>query len=354
MDYRVKKFFTNELMSWNATENGRKMPWKGEKNPYRIWLSEIILQQTRVGQGWDYYLKFIEKYPTVQHLAEAPEKEVFKLWEGLGYYSRCKNLIVSARYITKDLQGIFPHTYETLLQLKGVGPYTAAAIASFAYNLPNAVVDGNVYRILSRYFGINIPIDSNEGKKYFASLATSLLDRSQPAVYNQAIIDLGATICKPLPLCNVCPLQMKCFAFKTNTIFKYPLKEKKIIKKVRWFYYLVAEFNDQLLIRKRTAKDIWQNLHDMILMESEHEMSTEEIRRCDLFKKMTILNNHFEISELYQQQLTHQTIKARFIYLPLVELPSLEEYQLEKRSEISRLAFPKIITTYFEKSGVLL
>jgi A/G-specific adenine glycosylase len=185
------------------------MPWKGEKNPYRIWLSEIILQQTRVQQGLEYYKRFITTYPTIQDLAAAPEADVFKLWEGLGYYRRCKNMLAAAREIVEEMQGEFPMEFEKIQSLKGVGPYTSAAIASFAFNLPHAVLDGNVYRVLARFFGIDQSIDSAAGKKYFALLANELLDKKEPGLYNQAIMDFGAVVCKPLPDCNVCPLQSR-------------------------------------------------------------------------------------------------------------------------------------------------
>jgi len=212
--------------------NNRAMPWKGEKDAYKIWLSEIILQQTRVEQGWDYYNRFIERFPQIQLLADAKDEEVFKLWEGLGYYSRCKNLLATARFITQEKRGIFPSAYKDILHLKGVGPYTAAAIASFAFNLPHAVVDGNVSRVLSRFFGIATPIDSTAGKQEFTALAQALLDQQSPGIYNQAIMDFGATICKPqLPLCADCPLQAECTAFQTGKISDLPVKEKKLQKK---------------------------------------------------------------------------------------------------------------------------
>jgi A/G-specific adenine glycosylase len=203
-----KKYFTKQLLHWNSTQNNRQMPWKGEKDPFKIWLSEIILQQTRVDQGRAYYDRFVSTFPNIKKLASASEKKVFKLWEGLGYYSRCKNLIATARFITKEKQGKFPETYEEILSLKGIGPYTAAAIASFAFNLPHAVVDGNVFRVLSRFFGIDIPVDNSNGKKIFSKLAESLLNSRQPGIYNQAIMDFGAVICKPQnPLCLSCPLK---------------------------------------------------------------------------------------------------------------------------------------------------
>jgi A/G-specific adenine glycosylase len=353
MNIKDKSFFTKQLLLWNVEANGRKMPWKGEKNPYRIWLSEIILQQTRVEQGWDYYQRFIRKYPTIKKLASADETEVFKLWEGLGYYRRCKFLIESAKYIAKNLNGNFPDQYESIIKLKGVGPYTAAAIASFAFNLPYAVVDGNVYRILSRYFGISIPIDSDDGIKYFAGFSAELLDKSWPGIYNQSIMDFGATVCKPVPLCLDCPLQKKCFAFKSNTIELYPVKKKKPVRKIRWFYYIIAEYDHHILIKKREQKDIWQNLHEMILHESKEELSIDQLNQSGVFKKITRHASIIDISESYQQHLTHQTIKGRFIHVKLSIRPRLNGYKLENRSAILKLAFPKYITGYFEDSRIL-
>ena len=232
MNNKKDAYFTHRLLQWNSTENNRQMPWKGEKDPYKIWLSEIILQQTRVEQGLAYYNRFIEKFPSIDKLATAPETTVFKLWEGLGYYSRCKNLIATAKHISEELKGKFPDAYMDILNLKGVGPYTASAIASFAYNLPHAVVDGNVMRVLARYFAIDTPIDSTEGKNYFTILANKLLDKNQASFYNQAIMDFGATVCKPqLPLCPTCPLQKECVAYKNNAVQGYPVKEGKLVKK---------------------------------------------------------------------------------------------------------------------------
>jgi A/G-specific adenine glycosylase len=223
----MEKKFTEILMKWHKQHNSREMPWKGEKDPYKIWLSEIILQQTRVAQGWQYYTNFITRYPTIGQLAKAPDQEVFKLWEGLGYYNRCKNLLFTARQIVNEKNSIFPNQYEDLLALKGVGPYTAAAIASFAYNLPYAVVDGNVFRVLSRYFGIDDPIDSAKGKQVFTELAGKVLWKKEAGLYNQAIMDFGATVCKPFaPACSICPLQKYCRAFKEGRVNQLPVKEK--------------------------------------------------------------------------------------------------------------------------------
>ncbi len=249
------------------------MPWKGEKDPYKIWISEIILQQTRVLQGILYYNKFIDKFPTLAVLAAASDSEVYKIWEGLGYYSRCKNLLFTARHIVATLNGRFPETYTDLLKLKGVGPYTAAAIASFAYGLPHAVVDGNVFRVLSRYFDNDTPVDSTTGKSVFSTLASQMLYLPDPAAYNQAIMDFGATICKPqIPLCQLCVLQSRCKAFETGSANRLPVKEKQLIKRNRWFNYFIFFINDQVLVRQRPAGDIWENLNEFYLLESERHI----------------------------------------------------------------------------------
>ena len=242
----IKHFFTKNLLKWFASHH-RPMPWKGEKNPYLIWLSEIILQQTRVEQGLPYFLKFKENYPTVTDLANAPEDEVMRLWQGLGYYSRARNLHFTAKYIAYDLNGEFPNTYTEILKLKGVGAYTAAAISSFAYDLPNAVVDGNVYRVLARYFGIETPIDTTEGKKKFTKLAYELLDKKRPADYNQAIMDLGATQCTPKnPNCKNCPLNKN---WAINATWSYYLHHRFVS---RSWERPGGDFNPQACVQAST------------------------------------------------------------------------------------------------------
>ena len=232
--------FRSALMRWNQQHNRRSMPWKGEKDAYRIWLSEIILQQTRVDQGLAYYERFVTQYPRITDLAAAPDAQVMKLWEGLGYYSRCRNLMATARLIAEKYNGVFPQQYDAIYALKGIGPYTAAAIASFAFNLPHAVVDGNVYRVLSRVFGIASAIDSTEGKKEFSQLAQELIDRGNPSGYNQAIMDFGATVCKPQqPACDACPFQKHCIAYQEDRIAQLPVKKKKLLQRTRFFYFFL-------------------------------------------------------------------------------------------------------------------
>ena len=351
------KGFVYSLLQWNNENNTRIMPWKGEKDPYKIWLSEIILQQTRVEQGLNYYNRFIKIYPTIDLLANAPENEIFKLWEGLGYYTRCKNLIATAKHISENLSGVFPDKYEDILKLKGIGPYTAAAISSFAFNLAHAVVDGNVFRVLSRYFGITTPIDSTAGKKTFTNLADELLDKKFPAIYNQALMDFGAIICKPqIPLCKDCMLQIECKAYNQSLVHILPIKEKKITKKTRWLYYLVIEHEGKQYVRKRGAKDIWENLYEFVLIESEKAQQLEYLKThpeiVALFDK-----NSFEIihiSSLYKQLLTHQIIQGQFIKIKIGKPLNNAAYEAVLPEEINKLPFPKFIAAYLIDKNVSL
>lgn len=340
-------------MGWNRDINDRLMPWKGEKDPYKIWLSEIILQQTRVEQGWEYYLRFVKKFPTVSKLAAAKDDAVFKLWEGLGYYSRCRNLLASARYINENLGGKFPCNYDDIVQLKGVGPYTASAIASFAFNLPFAVVDGNVNRVLARFFGISTPIDSTEGKKNFSVLAQELLDLQAPGLYNQAIMDFGATVCKPqLPICAECILSKQCAAYNTGKVHELPVKEKKIIKKTRWFYYVLMEKEGRFFVRKREGKDIWQNLHEFILVEWPGKIAVTELMQTVEFKSVVQSKiKLLELSEEYKQQLTHQTIHALFIHLKMTGGKEPKGYELMEVKNLKRKAFPRLLNHFLAHKG---
>lgn len=350
----MKADFTRKLLQWNKESNTRSMPWKGERDPYKIWLSEIILQQTRVEQGLSYYHKFIETFPTVHDLANAPEQEVFKCWEGLGYYSRCKNLIATAKKISGELKGVFPSTYDTIKELKGIGPYTAAAISSFAFNENRAVVDGNVQRVISRYFGISTPIDTTAGKKLYQNLAQALIDPSQPAIYNQAIMDFGAVICKPqLPLCATCIQHPECEAFRHNLVKQLPVKEKTLVKSTRWLYYFIIVSEDNLYIRQRTGRDIWENLHEFVLFEAEGPIDTafQELP----FLKELLHDNPFtvqHISKVYKQQLTHQTINGQFITVHASKpLPGSSGYFSVAKAELPAYPFPKFINMYLQETS---
>ena len=347
-----KRKFIDCLLKWNSEFNTRQMPWKGEKDPYKIWLSEIILQQTRVDQGLKYFNNFIKEFPDIQTLAKTQDKKIFKLWEGLGYYSRCTNLIATARLIVKERKGKFPETYTEIKNLKGVGPYTAAAIASFAFNLPHAVVDGNVFRVLARVFGIDKPIDSTEGKNYFTELATELLDKNQPGLYNQAIMDFGAVVCKPaLPLCTKCVIKKNCFAYLNNMVNELPVKAKKILIKKRWFCYLVMEYKNYTVIRQRTAKDIWQQLYEFPLIETSTIPKAEKLLKY-AEKNGTFNEKEYEVEEVspvFKQQLSHQLISGQFIHIRLKHKPHLKDGSfLAAKNKLDQYAFPKFINQYMK------
>lgn len=352
------KAFTNLLMQWHYNDNTRQMPWKGEKDPYKVWLSEVILQQTRVEQGWEYFERFTKQYTDIQALAAAADEEVFKLWEGLGYYNRCKNLLATARVITEKYNGIFPQDYETILSLKGIGTYTAAAIASFCFGLPYPVIDGNVLRVLARVFAIDTPIDSPRAKEIFTQQADKLLYKDDPGAFNQAIMDFGATVCKPaLPLCAKCPLQTICGAYKAGSVNVLPVKEKTLTRKTRWFTYFIFNNNGHTLIHKRIAKDIWQNLFEFYPVE------TPDNPRWDKHKVQQWLQNqlnitaaeHISIFVADTQQLTHQEIKGYFINVNLSAIPAplkAPAFQWLQANKVAELAFPRFINQYTNKISV--
>jgi A/G-specific adenine glycosylase len=346
------KGLSEQLLRWDREKNRRQMPWKGEKDPYKIWLSEIILQQTRVEQGLNYYNEFVRNFPDIKKLANASEEKIFKLWEGLGYYSRCRNLIATARFIALERNGVFPKTYEEIVSLKGVGPYTAAAISSFAFNLPHAVVDGNVFRVLSRIFGIDIPIDSTEGKKYFAKLANELIDKKRAGVYNQAIMDFGAMICKPVPQCDQCVFNKSCYALLNKKINELPVKEKKISIKKRWFYYLLIEHKNQLAIRQRTAKDIWQQLYEFPMIENTQDIEQDKIL-AKAENQNWFIPGKYEVvtlSPVYKQQLSHQLIAGRFIHIRVKNKPNQADWQWVNETGLVKFAFPRVINQFLEKA----
>ena len=357
-DIDPKAVFTKKLLKWFIT-NDRPLPWKGEKNPYYIWLSEIILQQTRVAQGLPYFERFKAHFPKVQDLADAPEDKVMKLWEGLGYYSRARNLHATAKFIAYKLDGLFPTTYEEIIKLKGVGPYTAAAVASFAYNLPHAVVDGNVYRVLSRVFGIETPIDTTIGKKKFNQLATELLAVKEAGIYNQAIMDFGATQCVPAnPACQKCPFQEVCVAYKEKKITLLPIKSKKIKKRDRFFSYLVLKQAETVIIHKRTEKDIWQNLYEFPLIEADQVLDKEALFQTEGFQAI-VGNQSYQVTKIskpFKQVLTHQKIVAIFWEIvlnePLANIP--QGFIRVNQKNIPNFAFPKVIDWYLKDKSLYL
>lgn len=334
--------FAPALLHWNRYDNSRQMPWKGEKDPYKIWLSEVMLQQTRVEQGLKYYQNFIEAFPDVHALAAAPDEKVFKLWEGLGYYSRCRNLLQTARYISNELNGVFPDTYESILALKGVGAYTAAAIASFAYNLPYAVLDGNVFRVLSRIFDKEVPIDSTGGKKEFAALAQAVLPVDKPGEYNQAIMDFGATICKPVPLCSDCFFNRACLAYLGGRQQLLPVKEKKLTLKKRWLNYFIVCCGSEVLIQQRTAKDIWQGLHQFFLVETKKACKSKDLQT--LFQQQSGIGSYTVREEWKEKQtLSHQSICFHFFVLRVKQKQTVAGYCWKKLSALEQLAFPRTL-----------
>ena len=354
----ARRTFNQQLLDW-AARTPRPLPWKGADDPYFIWLSEIILQQTRVEQGLPYYHRFVERFPNITALADAHEDEVMKCWEGLGYYSRARNLHATAKYIAYELDGVFPTDYESILALKGVGPYTAAAIASFAYNLPHAVVDGNVFRVLSRVFGRSIPIDSSAGKKEFQRLADELLPKKKAAIYNQAIMDFGATQCKPKqPGCIHCPLQSSCWAYANDAIALLPVKSKKIVKRRRYFNYLVLNHEGQTLIERREEKDIWKHLYQFPLIESSSPASATQLQQQPLWQQLLQEDNILSIkpSKDFQQTLSHQYIQARFWKIELDQLPdaTATSFHVVHRKKLSDYAFPKIIDLYLQDNSLYL
>lgn len=348
-----KKHFTTQLLHWNHNDNDRSLPWKNEQDPYKIWLSEIILQQTRALQGLPYYTAFTETYPTIKDLAGAKDEDVFRIWQGLGYYNRCKNMLATARYITNELGGQFPNTYEGIIALKGIGPYTAAAIASFAFALPYSVVDGNVYRVLSRYFAIETPFDTTEGKKQFAELAQALIDPTASQAYNQAIMDLGATVCTPRnPLCSQCPLEKNCIAYHQNMTTLLPVRSKKTQVATRYFHYLILKWDNKLWLQKRTGKDIWENLHQPLLIETNAAMDKNELALTDAFKAANLSYKHIEYSGHGTQRLTHRIIQSRFFTIELDKntgsLPV--DGSWTPLTQLQNLAFPKTVLSFLKNN----
>ena len=340
------------LARWYETHK-RELPWRSDPTPYHVWLSEIILQQTRVNQGYDYFMRFVERWPSLADLAQASEEEVLKMWQGLGYYSRARNLHKCARQVMELYGGEFPSDFERLKKLQGIGNYTAAAIASIAFGQPHAVVDGNVYRVLSRLYDIDTPINNEKGVKLFAELAASLLDREHPAIHNQAMMEFGALQCVPKnPDCLQCPLQSQCLAFAHGTVNERPQKEKKLKIKTRYFNYLVIKTpNGGIYLRKREGNDIWRNLYDFPCIESEQPLTTEEILNHEDFKNLTLDRSFVvgKISPQYTHKLTHQTIIATFIEIKISGiLPKSQKnvILLALENELGTFPVPKLIDNY--------
>lgn len=347
---------SDELINWYRTHK-RDLPWRNTTNAYLIWLSEIILQQTRVDQGMPYYYRFSSSYPDIKSFSEASEDEILRLWQGLGYYSRGRNMLKTAKKIMQDYNGVFPTSFKELITLTGIGEYTAAAISSFSANEPKAVVDGNVYRLLSRYYGIFTPINSNLGKKQFQEIANEALDKENAAENNQAIIEFGALQCKPKnPNCNICPLQDSCVAFNNKCVHELPIKLKKIKVKDRFFNYFLIIKENKILIKRRNNSDIWAGLHDLPLIETQNQQDLIKLFHHEEFKKW--FPNEIEIGHVtspIKHILTHQRIYATFIEIKNFNLEILPEnnwFWLDI-NDLNNIAQPKLIFAYLKNLSKL-
>ena len=343
-----------KLLDWHKNIH-RDLPWKSTGDPYFIWLSEVIMQQTRVAQGTPYYLKFIELFPTVADLANASQEEVFKAWEGLGYYSRARNLHAAAKYIDRELEGVFPTTYDDIIKLPGVGPYTAAAISSFAFQEDKAVLDGNVFRVLSRLFNIETDILSSKGKKEFGLIAEELLPQGYSGEYNQAIMDFGALLCTPQnPSCMFCPLVEECAALSKGIVSKRPVKKKAKKKVIRYLHFLDTRELGYTLIEKREMEDVWKGLHQFPIVESKKESNVEMSEWEDLTG--LDLSDFSLVSIELKQLLSHQDIRAKFVKLNKEKRTNASEpaqanfrYKQVKNIELGSFSFPRIINMYLDK-----
>ena len=341
--------FSSAVLYWYV-QNKRNFPWRKSKSVYKVWLSEIILQQTQTSQGINYYNKIINKFPTLKKLAEASEEQILKLWQGLGYYSRARNLHFTAKYIQYNLNGVFPDDYNSLLKLKGIGPYTAAAISSICFNEKRAAVDGNVYRILARVFNIDTAINSTEGIKTFQELANSLISETNPGDYNQSMMDIGASICTPKkPKCNQCPLKSICLANYNSTINNLPIKIKKTKIKHRYLHYLCIEYNGNFLMKKRTQKGIWKNLYDFPLIEVGE---TPKQNDTD-YKKLlnSILEGEIIIKKTkhYEHKLTHQKLYITIEYIKTNKINYDNSFLKVNQMQLKELPVPKPIERFFEE-----
>lgn len=336
--------FNDELLQWYR-QNKRDLPWRNTTDAYVIWLSEIILQQTRVDQGLPYFNRFFEKYPDVTSFAAASEDEILKLWQGLGYYSRGRNMLKTARQVQELFDGKFPQTYAELVKLKGIGPYTAAAIASFSANEARAVVDGNVYRVLARYFGIEEPINSTEGKKIFQATADELLNREQPGLHNQAMMEFGAMLCTPQnPACGICPVRTGCHAFVNNAVKVLPVKLKTGKVRDRFLNYFLYTDGRTVLLNKRNERDIWANMYDLPLIETLSLLSPQDLLALPITTQLFGTNiNVLEHSQVKIHLLTHQRLHVRLIRLQNKPVKLSEQWFFTPVENLKNLAIPKIL-----------
>lgn len=342
--------FSTHILQWYHNEH-RNLPWRATKETYRVWLSEIILQQTRVAQGLKYYINFTSTFPTIKDLALANEEQVLKLWQGLGYYSRARNLHTTAKHIYFNLNGEFPNNYQDIIKLKGIGPYTAAAISSICYNEKKAAVDGNVYRVLSRAFNINTPINSTLGKKEFQLLADSLISKKEPGNYNQGLMELGATVCTPKKAnCNSCPLNTICLAKSENTIYQLPVKDKKTKVRERHLNYFCIEHKNKLLMNKRVGNDIWKNLYDFPLQELNTACEEPIISNYKPIKEILGKQSFtVEKSRKYNHKLSHQNLNITVHLLSIKHELQKHEYASVTPKEALKLPVPKPIEKFLNE-----
>lgn len=351
----IQRKFCRTLHRWYA-ESARELPWRQTRDPYLIWLSEVILQQTQVAQGRSYYEAFVNRYPTVNDLAEAPLDDVLKLWQGLGYYSRARNLHAAAKMVVADFGGRFPETSAELQKLKGVGRYTAAAIASFAFGEPVAVVDGNVYRFLSRYFGIDTPIDSTQGEKLFRELAHQLLPADKASLHNQAMMEFGALQCAPHADCSLCPLNETCSAFADGTVALLPVKQHKVKVRTRYLHYIYIIADGTVMLHHRNdPKDIWCGLYELPLVENDAPLDFSELVAHPRFLEITA-NQSVEFlaaSAEKNHQLTHQKLKARCFFVKTNQLfqTALPEMEFVPLEDLERYAVPKLVEMFLDEGA---
>jgi len=342
-------FFNTQIHVWYSLFK-RDLPWRNTRNPYSIWLSEIILQQTRIDQGIAYYYRFIEEFPSIFDLASASEDQVLKLWQGLGYYSRARNLHFTAKFIQYSLNGNFPDDFISIRSLKGIGDYTAAAIASISFGLEHPALDGNVFRVLSRYFGISEPTDTSAGKKIFKELAAELIKGTDPGMHNQALMEFGALQCTPKnPNCFECPLHERCFAFSFNKVNELPLKKNKTKQRERFFNYIVLVGKNCTWLRKRIEDDVWKNLYEFLPIESSTKTEIEVLIKQKEFRN--IVNDEMDIIENVSNWkvhiLSHQRIHYRFIRIRVSnEILVPDEFIRVNKEDIFNFAVPKLLETY--------
>jgi A/G-specific adenine glycosylase len=350
---RISGVKISDILARWYYDQKRDLPWRKTKNPYAIWVSEIILQQTRVAQGIDYYHRFMKRFPDLQSLANAKTEEVLKVWQGLGYYSRARNMHAAAGQIINEHRGVFPSTYQEMLKLKGIGPYTAAAIASIAFNEPRAVIDGNVHRVIARLFGLFEPPGQVPAKCGICKQAEALLDLAEPGIHNQAVMEFGALVCTPAnPSCQSCPLQRHCAAFRKDKVGELPVRSRHIKQKHRYFHYFIMHSGNRILIRQRTGKDIWQDLFEFPLIETPRPVSAGRLMESPSWNQL-FMNRPVKpvrVSKIFRHTLTHQVIHAKFYHLDIFSADNVlrSSFREVPLAELRKFPVPKLIENYLE------